>query len=81
MVVVHLWGQPALVTVSNVVVRWLVGAELELAVAEVADGSCEVLGVLAVAGVLGWKKLALDRNSTASVKVTVEGEEKNGGGS
>ena len=47
---------------SNVVVLWLVGAELKLVVAEVADGSHEVLGVLAVAGVLGQKKLALDRN-------------------
>ena len=47
---------------SDVVVLWLVGAELELAVAEVADGSCEVSGVLAVAGVLGRKKLALDCN-------------------
>ena len=43
-------------------VLWLVEAELELAVAEVADGSHELSGVLAVAGVLGWKKLALDRN-------------------
>ena len=43
-------------------VLWLVGAELELAVAEVADGSCEVSGVLAVAGVLGQKKLALDHS-------------------
>ena len=47
---------------SDVVVLWLVGAELELAVAEVADGSCEVSGVLAVVGVLGRKKMALDRN-------------------
>ena len=47
---------------SNVVVLWLVVAELELVVAEVADRSCEVLGVLAVARVLGQKKLALDRN-------------------
>ena len=44
-------------------VRWLVEAELGLAVAEVADGSREVSGVLAVVRVLGWKKLALDRNS------------------
>ena len=43
-------------------VLWLVGAELGLAVAEVADGSREVSGVLAVAGVLGRKKLALDCN-------------------
>ena len=45
---------------SDVVALWLVGAELELVVAEVADGSCEVSGVLAVARVLGRKKLALD---------------------
>ena len=48
-------------------VLWLVGAELELVVAEVAevaDRSREVLGVLAVAGVLGRKKLALDRNNS-----------------
>ena len=43
-------------------VLWLVGAELGLAVAEVAGRSREVSGVLAVAGVLGRKKLALDRN-------------------
>ena len=48
---------------SDVVVLWLVEAELELGVAEVAGGSCEVSGVLAVAGVLGRKKLALDRNT------------------
>ena len=47
---------------SNVVVLWLVVAELELVVAEVAGGSHRVLGVLAVAGVLRWKKLALDCN-------------------
>ena len=63
MVVVHLWGQPASVTAGGVVVLWLVGAELELVVAEVADGSREVSGVLAVAGVLGRKKLALDHNT------------------
>ena len=50
-------------TACDVVVLWLVGAELELAVAEVADGSREVSEVLAVAGVLGQKKLALDRNT------------------
>ena len=44
-------------------VLWLVGAEPELAVAEVAGRSREVSGVLAVAGVLGQKKLALDRNT------------------
>ena len=51
-------------TASSVVVLWLVGVELELVVAEVADGSCEVLGVLAVARVLGQKRLALDCNNT-----------------
>ena len=64
-VVVHLWGQPAWVTASDVVVLWLVGVELELAVAEVADGSREVSWVLAVAGVLGQKKLTLDCNTNA----------------
>ena len=48
---------------SDVVVLWLVGVELELVVAEVAGRSCEVSGVLAVAGVLGQKKLALDCNT------------------
>ena len=48
---------------GDVVVLWLVEVELELAVAEVAGESREVLGVLVVAGVLGWKKLALDRNT------------------
>ena len=48
---------------SDVVVLWLIGAELGLVVAEVAGGSREVSGVLAVAGVLGQKKLALDRNT------------------
>ena len=48
---------------GDIVVLWLVGVELELVVAEVADGSHEVLGVLAVARVLGRKKLALDRNT------------------
>ena len=43
-------------------VLWLVGAELELVVAGVADGSREASGVLAVVGVLGQKKLALDHN-------------------
>ena len=52
---------------SSVVVLWLVGAELELAVAEVADGSHEVSGVLAVVGVLGWKKLALDHNKNGKL--------------
>ena len=50
-------------TASDVVVLWLVGAELGLVVAEVADGSHGVSEVLAVAGVLGRKKLALDRNT------------------
>ena len=66
-VVVHLWGQPAWATVNDVVVLWLVGAELGLAVAEVAGWSCEVSGVLAMAGVLGRKKLALDCNKQVRV--------------
>ena len=55
---------------SDIVVLWLVGAELELAVAEVADGSREVSGVLAVVGVLGWKKLALDCNNLMDTDIS-----------
>ena len=49
-------------TVNNVVVLWLVEAELRTVVAAIAGGSWGISGVLAVVGVLGQKKIGVGYN-------------------